>query len=71
MRNDFFHVASIVDRERVMRKQDGGYIVLMFVRGPETSAEVMENVDEYRTFTLKYILNEADAVGRVQIYQAP
>jgi hypothetical protein len=54
-----------------MRKQDGGYIVLMFVRGPETSAEVMENVDEYRTFTLKYILNEADAVGRVQIYQAP
>jgi hypothetical protein len=53
-----------------MPKKDGGYIVLMFVRGPETSAEVMEDVDQYRTFTLKYILSEAEAVGRVQIYQS-
>ena len=49
---------------------DGGYMVLMFVRGPEASAEVMENVDEYRTLTLNYIRTEAEAVCRVQIYQA-
>ncbi len=53
-----------------MSVPDGGYMVLMFVRGPEASSEVMEDVDEYRTFTLNFINTEADAVGRVQIYQA-
>ena len=47
---------------------DGGYIVLTFVRGPEASTEVMEDVDEYRTFTLKYILNETETVCRLEFY---
>jgi len=49
---------------------DGGYIVLTFVRGPEASTDVMEDVDEYRTLTLKYILTETETVCRLQFYQA-
>ncbi len=50
--------------------KDGGFIVLTFVRGPETSTEVMEDVDEYRSYTLKYILNETEAVCRLQFYHS-
>lgn len=53
-----------------MAVPEGGYMVLMFVRGPEASAEVMDDADEYRTLTLNFIHTEAAAVGRVQIFQA-
>jgi hypothetical protein len=50
--------------------RDGGYIVLTFVRGPEASTDVMQNVDEYRTLTMNYIMNETETVCRLQFYHS-
>jgi hypothetical protein len=53
---------------------ESGCIVLEFIRGPELEQETaneIDTVDSYRTYTLNHILTQAQVVFRMHIVQRP